>query len=114
MADNEPRIDRETTPGPNPYREIAPVPAIRPPSRLLVVACCAAPGPCVSSYPIIRLRRIATLEDLRTMSDSIRAWTFENLDRGNFHRGEMVDGWPVGVKAARHGLGDFRRTITVG
>jgi Uma2 family endonuclease len=48
------------------------------------------------------------------MSEHLRAWTFENLERGNFHDGEMVDGWPVGGKALRHGLGDFRRTVALG
>jgi Uma2 family endonuclease len=48
------------------------------------------------------------------MSETIRRWTFENYERGNFHRGEMVDGWPISAKAGRHGLGDFRRTIVVG
>ena len=48
------------------------------------------------------------------MNKPIRTWTVENMEDPNFADGEMIAGWPIGGKALRHGLGDFRRFVVVG
>ena len=48
------------------------------------------------------------------MTNLVHRWTVENLMDPNFADGEMDEGWPLGGKAVRHGLGDFRRTVVEG